>query len=256
MLKTLTMINEAGIDSAVITNGQLLCGDIAEALRPAKWIRISMDSCNKEDYAKIRNISLDSFDKVCANILNFSKIKNEKCELGINFVVNHENYNQIYEMIKLVKNLGANHIKLSPRVTKDLLKYHESFKDDAISQIHKAIGDFEDEKFRIINIYEEDFSVEMSYEREYTRCPIKEIYTVIAADSKVYFCHDKAYVSGGVVGDIKNKSFKEMWFSEETRKLFNSFNPSKECKHHCAYDSRVKLLNAYLDLDKTHINFI
>lgn len=79
---------------------------------------------------------------------------------------------------------------------------------------------------------------------------------MIAADCKVYFCHDKAYVKEGVVGDLTNQSFRKLWFSEETQKRYMEFDPQKECDHHCVYDDRNELLNAYYSLDKNHINFI
>ena len=80
--------------------------------------------------------------------------------------------------------------------------------------------------------------------------------TVIAANSKIYYCHDKAYLSQGEVGDISQKPFREVWFSEETAQKFRTFNPQKICQHHCVYDDRNELLNHFYALDNQHINFI
>jgi hypothetical protein len=82
------------------------------------------------------------------------------------------------------------------------------------------------------------------------------VVSVIAADSKVYFCHDKAYVSSGVVGDLNGRSLKELWFDPETIERFRNFDAKKECKHHCVYDDRNILINTFLSLDGQHINFI
>ena len=59
-----------------------------------------------------------------------------------------------------------------------------------------------------------------------------------------------------MVGDLKGRSFKELWFSKETEKRYQEFNAKKECNHHCIYDDRNELLNTYFSLDKNHVNFI
>lgn len=256
IVETMKQILKAGIDLSIITNGQLLNGERADVLANAKWVRISFDSANAETYAKVRQLPLTAFDEVCNNIREFSKIKQNNCELGINFVINHENADQVYDMAKMVKELGVNHIKFTARVTKDLFEYHEPFKQSVIDQIHRAEAELQEDSFRVINKYEGDFDSALVFHRCYEKCYINRIFTVIAADSKVYFCHDKAYVKEGIVGDLQNQSFKELWFSEETAKRYQDFNPQVECDHHCVYDDRNELLNTFYSLDRKHINFI
>ena len=256
IIETMQKILDARIDLSIITNGQLLKDERAEVLANAKWVRISFDSANAETYSKVRQLPLETFDEVCANINKFSQIKRDNCELGINFVVNHENAAQIYDMAKMVMDLGVNHIKYTARVTKDLFEYHEPFKQSVIEQIHRAKAELENERFRIIDKYEGDFDSALVFHRCYDKCYINKIFTVIAADSKVYFCHDKAYVKDGVVGDLSKQSFKDLWFSEETNKIYQKFNPQMECNHHCVYDDRNELLNTFYSLDRNHINFI
>ncbi len=256
IVEAMQQILNAGIDLSIITNGQLLKEERAEVLAKAKWVRVSFDAADADTYAKIRQLPLSAFDEVCDNIREFSKIKADHCELGINFVINHENADQVYDMAVLVKQLGANHIKYTARITKDLFEYHDSFKEEAIRNIYKAQKDLEGEGFKVINKYEGDFESAMVFHRCYERCYINNIFTVIAADSKVYFCHDKAYVSSGAVGDLSSRSFKELWYSDEVKERYRRFDPRKECDHHCVYDDRNELLNTFYSLDRNHINFI
>lgn len=256
IVETMQRVLDAGIDLSIITNGQLLKDERAEVLAKAKWVRISFDSADAETYSRVRQIPLEAFDEVCENIRKFAEIKSESCELGVNFVINHENTDQVYDMAAMVKKLGVNHIKFTARVTKDLFAYHEPFKENVIEQIHRAKDELEGEGFRVINKYEGDFDSALVFHRCYDKCYVNRIFTVIAADSKVYFCHDKAYVSDGVVGDLRDQSFKELWFSPETVKRYVEFNPQKECNHHCVYDDRNELLNTFYSLDRNHINFI
>lgn len=247
---------EKNVQISIITNGQLLAGEIAETLTKANWVRISLDSATRDTYAKTRRISPDSFDKICKNIEHFAKLKPRNCEFGINFVVNHENAVEVYAAAKMVRDLGVNHIKITPRITKDLDQYHEPFKADVINQIRKAQADFNRDGFSVIDKYEGDFESCTEFHRSYSKCVMKEIVTVIAADSKIYFCHDKAYVKSGMVADLRDRSFKDAWFSPEVQKRYSAFDASKECNHHCVYDDRNILLNTFLMLDENNINFI
>lgn len=256
IVETMQKVLDAGIDLSIITNGQMLKDTRAQALTDAKWVRISFDSANAETYEKVRQLPETAFDEVCENIRKFAKIKKKNCELGINFVINHENAEQIYDMAKLVKELGVNHIKYTARVTKDLFEYHEPFRQKAIDQIHRAKDEMECSSFRVIDKYTGDFDSALVFHRCYDKCYINRIFTVIAADSKVYFCHDKAYVKEGVVGDLANQSFKDLWYSEEIIKRYQEFNPQNECNHHCVYDDRNELLNTFYSLERNHINFI
>jgi molybdenum cofactor biosynthesis enzyme MoaA len=123
-----------GIQISIITNGQRLCGDSANILKDAKWVRISIDSVNSDMYSKIRGVSLQAFDEVCNNIKEFSKIKNSDCELGINFVISKENADSVYEAAALFKGLGANHIKFTARITENVGEYHETIKQNVIEK--------------------------------------------------------------------------------------------------------------------------
>lgn len=254
--ETMEWILEKGIDLSIITNGSLLNGKKAEILAKSKWVRISIESINDKSYCNIRAIKAGSFEKLCDNIREFAKIKQDTCELGINVVVNNENYKEVYNMAQLMKSLGANHVKFAPLITTDTWGYHESFKDDVTKELTRAQEELADSKFKIINLYTGDFDDSVIFERQYSKCPIKEFVCVIAANSKVYYCHDKAYLDDGIVCDISNSSFKEAWESEEVTKKFNEFDAKKCCKQHCVYDSRNVLINSFLEMDKNHINFI
>ena len=256
IVKTMQKVLDASIDLSIITNGQLLKGERAAVLARAKWVRVSVDSADAETYARVRNLPRGVFNEVCENIRRFSEIKQDECELGVNFVVNHENADQVYDMAKMVKGLGVNHIKYAARVTSDVSAYHAPFRRRVTEQIRRAKGELEDVGFQVIDKYEGDFGSALVFHRCYGKCYINRLSTVIAADCKVYFCHDKAYVSESVVGDLKKCSFKELWFSKETKKRYQEFNAKKECNHHCIYDDRNELLNMYFSLDKNHLNFI
>lgn len=249
-------ILECGIDLSIITNGSLLRGKKAEILSKAKWVRISIESINDDEYCQIRGIKKNSFNELCDNIKEFAKMKEDTCELGVNVVVSNQNYREVYQMAELMKSLGVNHVKFAPLITTNTREYHELFKDEVTKEIDKAQKDMTDANYRIINLYTGDFADSVVFERQYSKCPIKEFICVIGANSKVYYCHDKAYLSDGMVCDISRSSFREEWDSKKVTSKFKHFDAKQCCKQHCVYDSRNKLINSFLDMDMNHINFI
>lgn len=233
----------------------LLTGRKAELLSQAKWVRISLESGCAETYSKIRGVAGEAFEDLCENIREFAQNKSKDCELGINFVIGPGNYKEVYQAGKLMQSLGVNHIKYTALMSDNAEKMHEPFKNQVIEQIHQLMDENEAE-VKIINLYESDFDTNAVFGRNYNFCGIKDYVTVIAANSKIYYCHDKAYLSQGEIGDISDRSFKEVWFSEETTRKFAQFDPQEVCRHHCVYDDRNELLNTFYSLDKNHINFI
>lgn len=254
--ETMERVLDRGIDLSIITNGSLLSDNRAKLLAKGKWVRLSIESINDDEYCRIRGIKKGSFDSLCDNIANFAGIKNDNCELGVNVVVNKENAYEVVEMAKLMKTLGVNHVKFSPMITNDTKEYHAAFKDDVTRLLKDSQAQFGSERFRIIDLYTGDFADSVVFERRYSRCPMKEFICVVAANSKVYFCQDKAYLNDGEIGSIKDMSFKDLWLSDETTRLFKEFDARKVCGQHCVHDSRNELLNSFIDMDRNHINFI
>lgn len=254
--ETMEKILDAGIELSIITNGSMLKGRNAELLSKAKWVRLSIDSIDASKYAKIRGIEKDALPIIMRNIENFAMMKNKECELGINFVIGKDNYTEIEQVARAMKALGVNHVKFAPLFSNETEEYHKDFKDEVIETLNDLGCKLNDETFKIIDLYTSDFDNYEVFKRTYSRCPIKEFVCIIAANSKVYFCHDKAYLADGCVCDLNNQSLADSWNSEEVTKRFKEFDAMKVCRQHCVYDSRNVLINSYLDMNLNHVNFI
>ena len=134
MQKTLDL----GIDLSIITNGQELKGKKAEVLKNAKWVRISCGEMDAETFKKTRRRPESWFYELENNIKEFAKNKSPECEFGINFVVQNENASKVYESVKFFKDLGVNHIKITPCWMPDFLNYHKPIKESVIEQVERA----------------------------------------------------------------------------------------------------------------------
>ena len=255
-LETVKKLIEYNIPFASLTNGSKLKGEIAELFaNNATWIRVSIDGYDDESYAKARDVKVGEFSKIIQNMKDFSAL-NGKCALGVSFIVDNQNYKHTYKFVELIKSTGASSIKISPCVISNHSKenddYHKPLYDEIQQEIQKAIEDFSDDDFEIYNSYHL-FGDEM--DKQYDWCPYMQILPVIGADLNIYPCQDKAYnLDDGLVGSIKDKSFKEFWFEDKDK--FFKINPSCDCKNRCVADGKNKMILDYLDVDSEHLGFV
>ena len=254
--KTMERLLEGKIDLSIITNGILLYGKRAELLSKAKWVRISIDTVDAGKYSSIRRVKEESFNILCNNIKEFSKIKNDDCELGVNMVVTRDNYMEVAEMAYLMKQLGVNHVKYAPLLSDDTSNYHKDIRSTVTDALNNAQQDLTDEKFRIIDLYTNETEVQKNTCRPYHKCQVKEFECVIGADAKVYICHHKAYMKDGIVCDLRQGSFREQWYSDQVTKLFQSFDAVERCRQYCVQDGKNYFINTFLDVDQNQVNFV
>lgn len=253
--KALHLTQDLGLDYSMITNGQALEGEVVEILKDAKWVRVSFDSYKPETYESVRRVY--THGKIVKNIENFAKRKSRDCTLGVNCVIAKQNSEEVYEICRLVKELGVDNIKLSPIMVKEEeADYHNSIMESVMDQISHAKQFLEDKNFRIVDKYSNDLAMDNAYRKEYKRCFIQELFAVIAADSKVYRCHQRAYMKEGEIGSLLEKSFKDIWYSQKTIENVRQYDAYEGCQFRCAFDERNILLNDFLNMDRNHINFI
>jgi Fe-coproporphyrin III synthase len=256
-VETATELGKAGVRIAALTNGTYLRDKVAETfVQYGTWVRVSMDYWDAASCNKSRGGKPDEFDRILANMRNFKATKT-KCVLGVSFVVSKDNAPHLFDFCAELKEVGVNHVKLSPVIVgnsgKENNEYHAPIQQLVHEQIARAAEKLNAPGFTIVNHYHQ---LDETFDKPYTTCPFLQFLTVIGADCKVYTCQDKAYSASGCLGSIKDRRFKEFWFSEENRKRIYSLNPSHECNHHCVTNSKNMLIHQFLKLDKEHALFV
>jgi len=247
---------KGGIRVAALTNGANLKGRMADAFAEhGTWLRVSIDAWDDESYAKSRGIKAGEFSRVIENMRAFSA-RESKCVLGVSFIISSDNVEHLYEACALFKEVGVNHVKLSAAVVssdvRENNRYHRSITGRAVELIDRAFT-LSDEQFSVINHYHE---LEERFDKTYETCPFLQFLTVIGADLSVYTCQDKAYNETGRLGSIKDRSFKEFWFSEENHHRLYGIDPSRNCRHHCVAHGKNLAIMEYLDIDPEHGRFV
>jgi len=256
LLPVVKLLSKSDVKFASLTNGALLNGELAEIFaHNASWLRVSMDGWDGDSYARYRGVKKDAFSKLLNNLENFNKL-NGNCLIGVSVIIDKENASHIYELINKLKNVGVKSVKVSPCVVSNKgienNHYHKPIFDQVRVEVDKALSDLSEQEFEIFDAYHE---LDSKFEKDYNWCPFLQVLPVIGADLNIYPCQDKAYnLDTGVIGSIKNTSFKEFWFSDKNK--FFKIDPSQHCNHHCVANSKNKNILEYLNADKDHLCFV
>lgn len=235
-----------GLDLSIITNGQNLAKERAAVLANAKWVRVSMDYTTGVQMKRFRNVPEKSFDSVISNIRKFADIKNKDCDLAVNYIVHKNNYENLYEFSKLLKESGVENVRYSPMYVPNFYEYHKPIADYVNGEL-KKVQELVDASFSVNTTYNIAPGTSHSHTRSYNRCYIMQTVPVIGADLKVYACHNKAYDHTGEIGSLENMNFKEMWLSKKTKQYMLDFNAKKRCLHECSNDRKNIIINEFLD---------
>ncbi len=245
-----------GIRVATLTNGANLKGRMADAFAThGTWVRVSIDAWDDASYAKSRNVKAGEFSRVIENIRAFAG-RGSRCVLGTSFIVGRDNVDHLEEACALLKDAGAHHVKLSAAiVSNDVAEnnaYHRAFADRAGAQIARVLA-LADARFAVANHYHE---MDDRFAKPYRSCPFSRMLTVIGADGMVYFCQDKAYTETGALGSIKDRRFRDFWFSADNKARLAALDPSRDCNHHCVAHAKNLALTEYLATDSAHGAFV
>jgi MoaA/NifB/PqqE/SkfB family radical SAM enzyme len=250
LMETLESCRERGISTAILTNGVYLKQAILTvAMDSCSWIRISMDGWDRDSYADYRKCKPEDFDQLIENIKNAMSMQSE-CVLGVNIIVDHLNAAHVYDLVKIVHDLGVRSIKISPCIVSNDHEMNNHLHLKLRPIVQEQLDKLRDEGIEVYDSYHQQLC---SFQKDYNWCPYIQVLPIIGADQNVYACHDKAYnKTNGMLGSIKDQSFKKFWFDGEEK--FYKIDPSKHCNHHCMSDQTNKLLLEYLFVD--HVEFV
>jgi MoaA/NifB/PqqE/SkfB family radical SAM enzyme len=243
-----------GLEVSLVTNGMALDDELCDILGDAAWVRVSVDCSSPDVYSFIRKVPNKMFDRTINNIKNLVKHRRTSI-IGVGFVVEKENFHQIYDAAKLFKLLGVDNFRISAAFTPMGFEYFSTFLDEAKKLAKQAEG-LSDDKFTVFNLFGDRVSDTFEGVQDYSFCPIKELLSYIGADYKVYTCCTLAYNDKGYIGSIKDLTFKEVWEGEQKTNMFACHDPSKMCKHPCMYKNKNDFINYCTKPNARHVNYI
>lgn len=245
-----------GVAVASLTNGGRLAGAAAEVFaRHGVWLRVSVDGWDGASYARYRGVGEDEFGRVLGNMERF-KALGGPCLLGASYIVDRENALHVYEMVRRLRDAGADSVKIAPCVVANdgaaNNAYHRPVFDLVKEQAARAVAELGGEGFEVFDAYH---LLDEKFAKDYAWCPYSQVLTVIGADLNVYACQDKAYnLENGCLGSLADRSFKDFWLSGKDK--FFAIDPSRDCGHHCVAGGKNRLVLDYLSAAPRHLPFV
>ncbi|WP_407385916.1 radical SAM protein [Holdemanella porci] len=234
---------------ALISNGSNLhkyCDDIINA--PFDWIRISLDSSNAHTHSVVHGCGLNVFKSITDSVKKIAKYKT----VGISFLILPNNYKEIYNCAKYVKELNVKYIEVKPELNfkdKEITQIDDKIKEEIKKQINKIKNELCDDTFSIIYPSSINYS-QMNQEKKYTICEAC-YYRTVLTPSGIYPC---SYFRGLTDGTEIPTSWENMVKIRNSE--INKINPSKQCKHFCARNKINECINILCRIKKCAPEFI
>ena len=223
-------------------------------VKSLSWIRISIDAGAAASYDKLRvTNNNNNFKTVISNIQKLIEIKKKqksKIVIGVGFVVSKDNFEEIEDFAKLFKDIDVDYCQYKPEIVQiersgKLDKTKQQISSDfwlhkVIKQLDKAkeiLGlKFECNSYKLEDLLFDD----RNYGRNYKECIGSQFQPCVGADGNVYVCTNHRGHKEYSYGNLKTKSFKNIWGDLSKREcimkkinLTEKFsNCSQLCKPH------------------------
>ena len=216
-----------GISAGLVTNGSLVKPKFQERLKKsAAYVRFSLDAASAPLHLKLHR--KDDHDQIIDNLRNLAA-QEGPCTVGTGYFINEDNVHEVHDCAKLVKSTGANYIQLK---SYSGVPMSSELQTAALKQIERVL-ELQDDKFDV-HVMDRIFANETHQVRGYTKCHWQAFKPIINADGNVYLCAQKRTNKNGIIGNIYEKSLKEIWNSRERQKVVNELDlfTCPYCVHH------------------------
>jgi len=251
-------IKDKDMEVAVCTNGYKLSeGTIDAIVNCCSWMRISLDADGPEIYKKTHGMRAEAFSKVVGNMSKLIKKRKEiKSEIiiGATYLIGQHTLPGIYNAAKLCKDMGIDYIRFRPFFN---WKINNRLKEKSAKVLLDKLErckELESENFSVSYPEDRCEAAIKGRARNYKKCRVHHFNTLITPDSKIYPCCMLEDNEKYCLGDLKEKSFKEIWQSERRKKAYQQIDLN-DCPNPCMLEKHNEILNAVMS-EIAHSNFL
>lgn len=237
------------IKLGVITN---LAVDIdLKLLSEAVWVRVSLDAATEDTYNILhRPSNKKAFDLVLHNIRGLLGC-NRELDLGVNFLIQPENYHEVWSAANLVKAMGGKYVRFVPVIATECIDY-EKILSEIRPDLSRTLR-LTDEHFHVF-VIDERFDSLKSKEKSYSFCYKQQIHPLIGSDGNVYPCCLLKYYDRHALGSILSESFASVWEGPKRKEWLKSLNVD-ECPP-CWFDRTNEFIEYWLTKNPKHVEFV
>jgi len=245
------------IEIGLVTNASNLHESRIEKLvNHAVWVRFSLDASNQEMHKQIHRTPNNDFERRINNIRKFvekKKLNKSNITLGVSFIINPVNKNDVEPACKFYKELGVDNIRFSWMYDKSGsagLTENEieelKVKLDVLKALHET------KNYKIF--YEKDRVDLFSRPNDdFKTCYMQRFVWALGADHKIYPCCIMKYQKDFALADIREKSLKDIVYDANVTAKMNNLDVRK-C-FPCWLRSRNIAISQAVE-KPPHVNFI
>ena len=244
-----------GMETALVTNGVLFRPGWESVLPKMKWVRVSIDAANEQQYAAVRRVKPEFYETALLHVEQLaSEIKNQgtDCYLGVGYVITRENWADAYAGVRRIRETGAASVRLSAMFSTEGAAYYEGVEHAIRAEIEK-IKTLATPEFAVVDLFGDRIADLVQHAPDYDFCGYQQFNMFVGGNLKVYRCCTTAYTRHGEVGDLTNQSLASWFYSEQKRDAYGTFN-ARTC-HDCQFNRQNRVIN-YLVGEPIHVNFV
>jgi radical SAM protein with 4Fe4S-binding SPASM domain len=254
-----THTHSRGIQFGLVTNGRRLENGVLAALKPAVFVRVSLDAGTTQTHQLLHGTALPEFDRILKNMANLRTVAGPSLTIGASFCVFDINLQEIDEAARKVKEAGGNYLEVRPvfptdwrggGFTNPLTVGHVELAERSLEFTKKQ---YDGDGFRTIGMIHR-FDQVTDRSKPYTKCQIGPLTTVINADGFIYHCCQQRGMPDFRAGSVLEKPFKDVWLNQQHRAMIDRIDV-KKCPP-CRYDGFNQLLQDAYQQDGMHAAFL
>lgn len=253
----------------LVTNGLLLKGSVADVVaKHAKFVRVSLDAGTPETHHFTHGLPdgqlqyhqiLDNISALRAK--SDASDRRERLAIGASFCVMDQNWKEIYQGAKNVKDHGGDYLEVRPTYPTDWRgdgwgnALSEQNRDAVTIELAHARLHLEDAEFKIIGMGERFTNVASEKPiKHYSKCRTGPLTTVIGAEGSIWWCCVQRGQSFFALGNVLNRPFAEAWADGMARRLSDLIDV-RQCPR-CRYDNSNAVIEHSFVRDGMHAAFI
>jgi MoaA/NifB/PqqE/SkfB family radical SAM enzyme len=244
-----------GLETSLVTNGVLFRPGWEQTLPKMKWVRVSIDASNEQQYAAVRRVKPEFYATALSHVAMLAAEiwkQGTDCLLGVGYVLTRENWADAYEGVRRIRETGAHNVRLSAMFSTSGQSYYEGVEHAIRAEIDK-IKTLATPNFAVVDLFGDRINDLVQHAPDYDFCGYQQFNMYVGGNLKVYRCCTTAYTRHGEVGDLTNQRLASWFYSEAKRKAYGDFN-ARTC-HDCQFNRQNRVVN-YLVGEPVHVNFV
>ena len=244
------MIAWNGAYFGLITNGSMLNPDLVDTmLDHGTYLRISFEASNPFQFGRYKGVPVTEFSRILARVKEIVQERDQRgsdLEISLKFSVGNSlrGYQHYYLMFNIAEMLGVDRISVKClRHEPEELSEQERYAEYALFNKARPTN----HRYKIIE------SILPYPQDKVPQCWLNPLHTVMDQDGNLYACCYHYYRKDSLlIGNIFEKSFDEIWFSDHHRHVMRNIKRDEckivDCKffnHHEAVVSSAKRGQVY-----------